>query len=563
MSRKRYNNRKSTTKESTSKVDPKLTSSVGVPKPKDEETNTEEVKSTSGTSLPTPSNDPEWYSRDARLLADAASIPFSTPFGAQMDFLRLSGMAFPGGTINKLGSTAKNYAMPGVCTLRLKPSMGNNLSMQSPANICANALYAHVRYVNNGRKNYDPADLFMYASFFGDMYSFLVWCVRLYNYAFMYSQRNWYVGRNLIMANGVDPDDLVLNLANFRYWINSVINKISSYAVPSDIYYFKRRAFLYANYYIENPYNNLKDQLYQFVPDGFYKFDFDSNGAGKLSYLKCDFTNPWKLNNFAAYFNSLMQNVTGDEDFGLMSGDILKAYGANIIRLSQVEPEAGLLPVYDQYVLSQFKNAVVCGGVYRGDPTHTYTIGNDTYQYGDVCQAPDGVITSLETCDWANNRGLSVVVASEQMLTVETPEPNIGDVVEASRLHTHYMLVVGTIGYVLQSGTEIVVGLTFSDEPNNVGSDLGSSWYDGGSSPSAQVINVVNATVSRMSASFKYAPVCYKVNRSNPHDQSEVYGVYPISNIDNYTMVTAEQLSRINECAMLSLFYVPGVAKLV
>lgn len=518
-------------------------------------------------------NDPEWYARDPRLLMDGANIPYNTPFGAGLDLFGGQRGTLPVNNNVEVSPSYTPHALPGICSLALKPSFGANATKNDPLNVCANALYTYVRYVNSGRKNYDPADLMIYAAVWGDIYSFIVWCQRIYQYAFMYSQRNYYVGKDLIIANRVDADNIISNLANFRYWINTVVNKVSSFCVPADIYYFKRRVFLYGNYYMENPYGNIKDQLYQFVPEGFYRFDFDARQAGKLSYTPLGIGTGaggrLTLDDLINYFNVLMGNITGDEDFGLMSGDILKAYGIDkLIHLGSMGEDGGLAPVFDPYVLSQFKNASVYGEVFRGNPASTYNDDNgDSHVFGDLEQTTDGLLVSLESMDWVTNFKKCWYAHSLKPISVEAPEPGVGDTIEATRLTAGLRYLFNN--YVLSAGTEIVVEVKVTYHPANAlspniySSTVNVSQISDVTAP-VVVNDVILSDTLWMISMFKYCPIrmCYKWTEPSAGQyvltNAEIFG-----NMDNTTLITNTIIDRLHEIALLSLFYVPGVAKLI
>lgn len=517
--------------------------------------------------MPTAGNDPDWYGRDARLLEDAARVPFSLPFGAHLDFFEgVSVMPGPTSPSSSLGVRG----IPGVCSLVIKPTAGYAGDKTAPLNVCANALYTHVRYINSGRKNYDPADLMLYTAAFGEIYSFITWCQRLYQYAFMYSQRNWFIGKDVILANRVNADNLVTNLANFRYWLNSIINKVSSFCIPGDIYYFKRRVFMFSNYYLENGYGNLKDQIYQFIPAGFYAFAYDSNSAGKLAYNTLpagDANGLLTIDHIAAYFEQiLMGNITGDEDFGLMSGDILKAYGDNIIHIAQMEPEGGLLPVHDPYVLSQFKNAHIYP-VYCGDSTKTYKDAQgNSHVFGDIEQSTDGLLLLCEGIDWSTAAGkrLGTLAGAKKILTVENPDPGVGDVIEATRLMPFLGLYPnndgsGTYFYSLNGGTEIVIGMIITQTPAANGHTINYIPYNANVFSSAEIAASSHRLVRNLEA-FKYAPVVYE----SDIDSNDVLTYFAVmSNLDNTTFVDSNILKRLHDTALLSLFYVPGVSKII
>lgn len=595
MARKNYRRKDSSTKKEMDSK--KEVSSVNKPETSSPETKDVSVNTKDG--IPSAANDPEWYARDTRLLDDGARIPFNLPFGSKIRWFNTRAEVHFADDIIHLADNYQDRAVPGVCTLRLKPSLGTNLYKSSPANVCANALYTHVRYVNSGRKNYDPADLFMYTMAFGDIYSFVVYLIRLYNYAYMYSQRNYYMGATLIRACGADPDYIVQHLADFRYWINSIINKISSFAVPADIYYFKRRVFLYSNYYCENPVGNIKDQLYQLCPQGFYSFQYDAeNGSGFMQYTDLEEWMYTTRNNkvwgnytwedFAAYFEQvLMGNITGDEDFGLMSGDILKAYGTNIIMLASIPEEGGILPVFDPYVLSQIKNAHVDNSIYRhslmsADTEFVYK--GETFTYGDVKQSTDGLIISAESAPFGSPMRDETVFDTiyaqmQKLLTVENPDPGVGDVVEATRLlpgvGSQPITAEGESGETLCyfGGTELVLGVELSLLPDN---NVRISWTQDPINATytalttSGVLNDRNnqasglgRVISRWFGQFKYMPLMYYVDCAKTQNEYTLYDVVPMSNVDNTTLVSDENLKRVHEIALLSLFYVPGVAKLI
>nr|UUA79505.1 putative capsid protein [Picobirnavirus sp.] len=409
----------------------------------------------------------------------------------------------------------------------------------------------------------------MYAATMADIYSFVVFAQRLYNYCYMLSQRNYYIAEALIKSCGFDPTALCSSLANFRYWLNAFIAKVQSFAVPADIYFFKRRAFLYANFYTENSFGNLKDQLYHFIPSGFYKFelDTDNQSAGCLKFKPASWSLA-NLGNLISYGNDLLSNITGDEDFGLMSGDILKAYGPNgIIMLGNVPEEGGILPVYDPWVLSQFKNA----SVIVPSMTDTYTIGTYTFKTGNLYQDANGNLVSKEVVDsLVRPANQYIYLKNNKLLTVENPEPGEGDVIEATRLMCGYVSATGAIS----SGTEIVVGVfeyiyrahgsfggTFTpkilDHVTNDTTVIVTKAAD----PSVSNWDSNVSTELSITLMFKYAP--YRMIAVLDANNRKLETYYPFSNLDNTTIITNEQLERLHECALLSLFYVPGVAKLI
>lgn len=519
------------------------------------------------------SNDPAWYSVDLPMMLDAASLPYSNPLGDPLDQYAAAG------TAGQLGfdSLKERYAIPGICSLVTKMTIGHSRTKLDAANVCANAFYTHVRYVNSGRKNYDPADLMIYALAISDIIAFIMWCQRLYGYMFTYSQRNKYISRALLEANHVDADDLRMNLANFRYWLNAFINKVSAFVVPADIAIFKRRAFLFQGYYIENPEGNIKDQLYQMVPDGFNHYALDANGSGMLEYSRIDRSSTLlSVTDIMAMGDAMLNPIWGDEDFGLISGDILKAYEGNIIGLAPLAADYMVLPIHDRYVLSQFKNATIA---WTADNTNavSYTVDGNDYKSGDVNQDLHGnlicseIVLAVSASSAVDKRRRWSGPAIAKVCSIESAQPTPEDTIEATRLMLNSELITAKYNNLpeplaeLISGDAIVQAVIYSSYKtdangvittdnitvNNTTEEISASGV-----PSASVFKQI-ATINK----FKYAPMIYTVKEGN--NTSNVTDVHLQCNVDNFTVIGYNVLKKMHECALLSLFYVPGVAKIL
>lgn len=524
-----------------------------------------------------PGNDPVWYSRFMELITDAGSLPYSEPFGDPLALTEKDKTIVPSsapGTKKVITNTFdKDVALPGICTVMTKASFGRNRNMRDPANVAAQLLYTNTRYKNSGGRNYDTPDLFIYCASTADIYSFVMWAQRTYAKAFLYSQRNKYIGKALLQSENIDADDIVANLANFRYWLNAYINKISSFCVPADIMYYQRRAWIYSHVYLENPDGNIKDQLYQFSPDGFYRFNLDSESKGMLEYAIIDDiitrgpTDLLKYNDFVTIGNWLIANVMGDQDFGIISGDILKAFEGRIIGLAPLPEAPELIPVYDEYVLLQIKNSCVVP-VLRSD---TYAVEWATgKKSGNVYQSDNGNIVSHELVQIGPTSGPSdnffpnsVLSGCHRLLTLSNPSPTPVDNMEITRL-TPVTAEVRSIGegtnvkfYAdLSCGADIVVSLTFTRYSRTALQN-----YTRTGNCLAQRDLTYERTLLR--TGFKYAPLLYVYNTTDGQDEVTVDEVKIFGPVDNYTIQPANVLAKLHEVSFISLLSIPGVAKVV
>lgn len=300
-------------------------------------------------------NDPQWYFKDKRILEDTASYSFNQPLGTRLHFNQYH---LPTGLdTNKIGASA----VPGLMTVRLALTPGIAVSAEDPVNIAATNVYSYVRYKNSGSANYDAPDLMMYLLAMDSLYACWNWMQRIYGFASIYSQTNKYLPRAYMEANNVDFDDVMAHLADFRAWLNVKAQSISAFCVPATMTYNIRHSWLFSNIFKDSDTN--KAQQYMYVPAWFYKYDETSSPKGGQLVPVIAVPNTvgtakkYKVTDLMNMLNSMIEAVNYAEDIGIMSGDILKAYGAgNLFTLSPIDPDYKVEAVHSPEVLWQIEN---------------------------------------------------------------------------------------------------------------------------------------------------------------------------------------------------------------
>lgn len=482
-------------------------------------------------------NDPAWYAADPTILRDAASFPFSWPTGATNTHdLSLYDEAH----------TEPPYSrVPGIVSLRTAPTIGFALRATDPINVAAQALYSFVRHANSGHSNYDAPDLMLYILGMASNYSYLVWCQRLYGYSLTYDQRNRYISDQLIKANGVDPDSVHSNLANFRFWINTLIAKMSSFAVPATLSIFSRMSFMYSDFYIEG--TSIKDQLYQYVPDGFHKFIIDQQSRGRLDYVELDHTKLLTVEEVMTYGNNLFGAIWDQEDFGIMSGDILKSYGDRIIKLAAIPETYQIFPKFDPMVLTQMKNATILDA-----------------EPADISQSDNGLLVSVLTPDSYTTKtyfGTETVLTSTAItnlnkarlrllkdwkaVTVDTDDPTPDVVMEATRMMYGYDTYLAE----LKTGSEFVrkVIVTYDIDANFALEQTNVVTF--ANSDSVMNLGRFLQTIKH----FHYMPRVFIWNNyKDGHSQLEEY-----FDLDNFAILDNSDLSKLHTAAVINMYAVP------
>lgn len=302
-------------------------------------------------------NDPAWYTSAVDLRSSYFSYPFNAPLG----------MPFQSGL-----NTLDDSSVPGVMAYYYAPTVGVATSATSAVNVAAQRIYSYVRYENSGHANYDPVDLMIYILAMDSLEMFAMFLQRLYGMLLKYTPVNWYSPEAMIKAQFVDPVDLSKHIPDLYGYIKLFVAKTSALSVPASVSYNARHAWLTSRLWVDSK-DSSKAQTYMFVPQSYYKFSLDSNGAGQLTQARLfdvagyigevQQSSLLSFDDLVEFGNSLLAPVLAQEDFGIMSGDILKAYKGNVRSITMI-PEDYVVPFdYSEEVMSQIENATVWSGV--------------------------------------------------------------------------------------------------------------------------------------------------------------------------------------------------------
>lgn len=508
------------------------------------------------------SNSVDDFALDQQLLKDVASIPFSWAVGTPLNLH------------NKLletTSSAGNFTIPGICVLEVDPTVGHSTQASDPINVAANRIYALVRHANSGSKNYDAPDLMLYLVAISNVFGYIMQLQRILGTIGLYSVYNRYIPDELITAMGGDPSTIRNNIANFRGRLNMLITKAASFAVPSNMPYFKNMVESLGNYYIEG--TSMKDQIYLIHCDSWYKYDLNADGSGMLKLTAPAST---KADDLLSFGETLLDRLIYSEDMNIMSGDILKAYGSEgIYKLTTIPDNYAIMPLMDIPVLEQIKNATTVGMLQDGsgvfvidnnvvqDPTHAFLVCPTiitSYTVGSNATADNARALAYQTLD------------EDRIMTTTTQDVSPALVMENSK----YMVAADSYKHEPGSATatltiyprnfipkyfKIVHGEV--DSKKNVKMRWHSYTY-------ATPVNVTDVDELKdwihqnaILQHFKFSPILhqlgYKPGTTPPAVQfaeSEIY-----QDVDNYAIITDSTLKAMHEAALLSLFHVVSIAQ--
>lgn len=301
-------------------------------------------------------NDVSWYTSNPELLKAGASFSYGYPLGS------------PAYLNNENYVDAGKLIVSGISAIDVIPHLGVSVDASSPLNQAVRKMYSFIRHANSGARNYDPADLGMYIGAMDQIYTMFWYGVRAYGTAQIYNPQNRYVPFALLEAQRFNAADVMKNLAQLRYGLNRIATTVNNLTVPDTMTLFKRHRWLFSGIYADG--TSPKAQVYMMRPAGCFKFGLDpSTFAGKLSYQSFYESEPFTVESYLNLLDSMIKPILTnyDEDFGLIAGDIMKAYDVSqLYKLPAVPENYAVVPTYSEEVLSQIQNATLIGNYITG-----------------------------------------------------------------------------------------------------------------------------------------------------------------------------------------------------
>lgn len=483
-------------------------------------------------------NDISWLYPNERMLVDTASIPFGYRVGDPMHLL----------------SSLYNrpaYRTPGIMDLRYLPTYGPMEGHGSAINNAATAIYSWIRHVNSGSKNYDAPDLMMYLMAMDSIYTGIGYCAKILAAAMKYSWSTRYTPEHIILASGTVPNnELFGNLCGFRDRLNRVILKATTLAVPTTFPLYARHMYMTSNVHKDE--DSDKAQFYTCTPSYLYRL---VTSPSKPRYLEpVEWAGASGVSHiFSTYLDKLedmVSRVYGDEDAGIMAGDIMKAYGDKLYKIGYVEPDTVLEFTYDKEFLHQIHNATIAGEACVAADVDSNYPGCSIYQvvedssvsgpasflvqhpifgkkYGTIEQIPEFYANGTKALDIHGDVDPKMILRATRFM------PGA-----ASAFHTSDNAYIYSF---TNPGTEVITSVTIFK--------LSDSGLVSEQVPAALMNwDTYGETIADLNT-FSFGPLVYEgAGNSNP--------VTVLGNTDNLTTVTDENLAALNRMVALGVFNV-------
>lgn len=478
-------------------------------------------------------NDPMWYAYNEQMLSDAASLAFSNPLGSTVP-KPIPDIKWMSVAADGVITTTDTSTVPGILTFNFVPGPGVSKDATSPLNVAAKNLYSYVRHANSGHTNYESQDLMLYIVAMDSAYTFWANMVRAYGFMATYAQSNRYLAKTLVESLGFDFNDLENRLADFRAFINLYAYKLGSICVPSHMSYVSRHIWMVSHVWVDSV--SKKSQMYAYVPYNFWELnEIGSQEGAVLNLVKWgSYPSMRTFDQLKTIGGNLVNKILASEDMMIMSGDILKAFGAeNLFNVSSIPEGFYLVPEYSEEVCMQIQNLTAWGA-----PPDTLQIKSEVttgilrYEPMVDCNPEPSMIKKL----FLNVRKDSVT-PSDVMVATRCMSMVTHDVVVGEKTYRAFDTM----------GSEFVTDMTIhslieSTDPQNKGA-MFHTYYRGHSVPLNLATNSVNNWKETLLFAaelekFDWHPYVYLIAK----DASSYFNAGTLGDFDNYTSITDYEL---------------------
>lgn len=521
-------------------------------------------------------NDPAWYGVSGQLVDDTARLSFNHPAGIPHTVI-----PFPMPEL--VDDSLRKENIPGIMALNYLYGPGVSRNNTSPINLAAKNIYTFVRHVNSGASNYEAPDLMIYIMSIISAFALYADIVRAYGVCRNFQQSNMYTPASLTYALGYNYKDLVGKLPQLRTALNVFVRKIGARPIPANLNIIKRIAWACSNIFTDAESN--KSQYYFYKPIGHYYYD-EETYSDEYTGGKCVFKQRmdlagqagvpdkdrslWTVEAIEAILDYVGDKIYGSEDLGIISGDIVKAYGQNVYQFSEIGDDFTIVPVHSAEALSQIHNIHMVGTI---EPTSCNIEQDPSIGFGPLLWKPKAY-TSIKADSGTGATDDPRRVWGQQNLPLDMWQdvPSPDEVMVATRCmgrwdpdFSDWHVGSSQLHYYLKGGIEFISDATLYRLDNDANLDVvtikGDEWITAVNTVdqhgSAYAMSLVEALTK-----FDWHPIVrwWLMNVAPTTDGSKIQRRIEVGDFDNVIYISDGILENMDRTAVLSLWDVPETA---
>lgn len=268
---------------------------------------------------------------------------------------------------------------PGIMVSEFIPGPGPSYDAHSAVNIAGHAEMAVIRSYNSGAvNNYDQASLIIFQMAVDSAYMWHALLCRMYGTIRKFHALNRYLPQALISAQGFDYEEMEQEQQRLVFLINRLAYSLNTLYIPK-MPIFDRHKWLCSKVFREG--SDEKTQLYIAKPVGLYfldEFNLDNPGSAKAKFYHWTMMTgsgtptsaQLNMQNVETITNRIINQLLQSTAVAIISGDIKKAYGENVMKVPEISEDYNVDIDYDVSYLHCVHNATAI-------PTsliHTYDV---------------------------------------------------------------------------------------------------------------------------------------------------------------------------------------------
>lgn len=501
-------------------------------------------------------NDYATYALSEQIAKDIASIPYNAIPGLNQTFklfARVGGAQEYGVEIDWDSSHFMRLDY-----VRGPVTRGRN-SVNSGINYAGLQTYTFIRHKNSGAKNYEPADVTIYIKAMEEVYSLVAEARRAIAFANFYEFNTRVLPKQVITGLlGLDFDDIVANVAQYRGRLNKLIVQVNQFAMPSNFDVFKRVAFVASNVFMDS--DSFRGQYYAYVMKAYRVFDpTSSETGGSLQARAFTITPQRKLSVILDAIQECIDALISDTDIGTISGDILHAYEqSHLYVLQQVLETDVLVPIFDEDALAQIENMTTLQ-IYGSPSTAGFTSPSSAFTAAELqtltITQENGLITWKPIITYS--AGTNVIALDQYVFNSHKDNPDYKDNLEWTRLMNTGSFTSTTDLALASSGLEIIVGAFIADV--QVAAEGGQLEYKYDTYFRQAVVVATSGTTYALTfadvemENFDWHPIQYLVKgTSSPF---AITDLRVRGDLKKYTVIEVGTISNINESANAAAYF--------
>lgn len=512
-------------------------------------------------------NDVNWYLSNPVLSQAVGTFSMNDPLGTVYHDdhqIKFSYNDKHGAVLN--GDTVKT-AVPGIATFYFLPTIPLGPKVGADFfNQLAMKLYIFVRHQNSGHANYEFADLMQALYSIVSINGIYGTLTRLYGTLLKYSVLNKYKARAMVEAQGFDYDSLISRMPDLYAIIERLRCAFDAYPIPKNLPVADRQLWMTANIFKDS--NDAKSPLWMFVQAAYYS-------VPNVNALQQAIWCPWyngegssgtgraTLEDIDTLVTTIIRDLCSDEDYGIIFGDILKAYGAeNCAVLKQIPRDYIVEDVFDPNANLQLHNATVLN-VGAGNinlPDARILQETASHRLAFYCNS---------TMNDSSDRKVGLTTGDTMLLSFPKHEVTPGEFLVATRLLSRWEVTRPTgqtIWNLVQCGTEILIGgaIFYNTSTDSAGTVVTAKQYF----TTAYVFEISSTTMSNINNFVDYTRFLYLYSQfeSLPRSYASAYAVtsagnlqlptnlYGMFDLDCFVIIDKGNLDSLNYTAAMSEF---------